>query len=414
MESREKPWGWVVVAASFMVHTLVFGVCWSSGIFNSIFLEVFGASKATTSWAGGLNMATLCAVGPLASVLINRFDCQKVAIFGGLIMSFGLGICYFAQSIFFMIGSFGFVAGFGGGICYIPAVAITSYYFDKRRSIAIGLAVSGIGLGSFGFPPLIRFLHHQFGWRGSFLVLAALVLNICVCGALMRPITVREILNNGDNKLMDMSLLRNYGFVFLGVNNMFFCFGFSVVSVHLAAYSESQGTNTNWSSWLISAIGMSNLVGRITFGFLGQCRKLDIIVMYAVGFFICGLTIALMPAFPSDSLRMVLGSMFGFLSGCFGTLLVPIVAALVGLHRLSNAYGLLLVFEGIGTLSGAPFAGWLFDITQQYDASLFVGGGFLTLSSAFMVGPFIKIRTDAKHDVMELQMDDLQVMEENV
>lgn len=250
----------------------------------------------------------------------------------------------------FLESAFG-VSGLGGGVCYIPAITVISYYFDKRRPIAVGLAVSGIGLGSFGFPPLIRFLHHQFGWRGSFLVLAALVLNICVCGALMRPITVREIdlLNDGENKLMDLSLFRNYGFVLLGVNNIFLCFGFSVVCVHLAAYSESQGTDPSFSSWLMSAIGLSNLVGRIALGFLGQCRKLDDNVLYAVTFFICGLVIAPMPAFPSNSLRMVLSCLFGFLSGSLGTLLVPIVAALVGLHRLSNAYGLLL--------SGAPFAG---------------------------------------------------------
>ncbi|XP_064615456.1 monocarboxylate transporter 12-like [Liolophura sinensis] len=352
------------------------------------------------------------AAGPLASVLTNKYDCRRVTIFGGLVMALGLGITFFASSIYFIMVSFGILTGFGAGLCYIPAVAIVSYYFDRRRSFAIGLAVSGIGLGSFGFPPLIRFLYHEYGWQGSFLVLAALILNICVCGALMRPVRVKEIDDAEKFKLMDLSVFRNYGFILLCVNNVLVCFGLSVVYIHLAAYSESKGTDPERSSLLMSAIGISNLVGRVVFGSLGQFRRLDVSVMYGVAFALSGLAIILMPALHGYVLRMVLGSLFGMLSGCFGTLLVPILAALVGLHRFSNAYGLLLIFEGLGALSGAPFAGWLFDMAEQYDVSLFVGGGFIALSSTFMVGPFIKIRSDAKNDVMELQVDDLQVIEE--
>lgn len=184
---------------------------------------------------------------------------------------------------------------------------------------------------------------------------------------------MKEIEDAEDFKLMDLSVFRDYGFIILCVNNVLVCFGLSVVYIHSAAYSESKGTDPERSSLLMSAIGISNLVGRVVFGSLGQIRRLDVTVMYAVAFALSGLAIVLMPALHGYVIRMVLGSLFGMLSGCFGTLLVPIIAALVGLHRFSNAYGLLLIFEGLGTLSGAPFAGkthkwvfWLTVLDQDY------------------------------------------------
>ena len=47
-------------------------------------------------------------------------------------------------------------AGVGLGLAYIPSVVIVSEYFEQRRTIALGLAVSGVGLGGFVFPPVIR------------------------------------------------------------------------------------------------------------------------------------------------------------------------------------------------------------------------------------------------------------------
>ena len=64
------------------------------------------------------------------------------------------------------------------------------YYFDKRRSFAIGIAVCGTGVGTFILSPLNRKLTSMYGWEGAFLIKAAFVLNGCVCGAVMRPVPI--------------------------------------------------------------------------------------------------------------------------------------------------------------------------------------------------------------------------------
>jgi len=66
-------------------------------------------------------------------------------------------------------------------------VSVTCY-FEKKRSLATGIAVCGSGLGTFLFAPLIEHLIVEYGWRGAILIIAGLVLNCAILGALFRPV----------------------------------------------------------------------------------------------------------------------------------------------------------------------------------------------------------------------------------
>lgn len=67
---------------------------------------------------------------------------------------------------------------------------IPSYRF--HYSVYIGLAVSTPfnsyygSIGTFIYAPLTDYLLSEYGWRGAILILAGNLLNMCVCGALMR------------------------------------------------------------------------------------------------------------------------------------------------------------------------------------------------------------------------------------
>lgn len=58
--------------------------------------------------------------------------------------------------------------------------------------MATGIAVCGSGVGTFIFAPLTKFLLDQFDWKNALFILAGIVFNGCVCGALMRPLEVRK------------------------------------------------------------------------------------------------------------------------------------------------------------------------------------------------------------------------------
>ena len=80
------------------------------------------------------------------------------------------------------------LTGFGFGLIYLPAIVIVSYYFEKRRALATGLACCGSGFGTFVIAPLAAFFVEEYGWKQTCFWLAAIILQCCIFGALFRPL----------------------------------------------------------------------------------------------------------------------------------------------------------------------------------------------------------------------------------
>ncbi|XP_063977326.1 uncharacterized protein LOC135162604 [Diachasmimorpha longicaudata] len=181
-------WGWVVVAASFMVNLIADGITFSFGVIYVEFLNYFGEGKSKTAWIGSLFMAMPLLSGPVASFLTDRYGCRKVSIAGSVLATLGFVISSCTSSMAVLIFTFGVIAGFGLSLCFVAAVVIVAYYFDKRRSFATGLSVCGSGIGTFIFAPLTQYLLAEYGWRGTTLILAGFFFNLAVCGCLMRDL----------------------------------------------------------------------------------------------------------------------------------------------------------------------------------------------------------------------------------
>jgi len=61
--------------------------------------------------------------------------------------------------------TFGLISGFGLALCYVAAIVVVAYYFEKRRSLATGLAVCGSGIGTFIFAPMTQYLIAEYGYE---------------------------------------------------------------------------------------------------------------------------------------------------------------------------------------------------------------------------------------------------------
>lgn len=179
-------WGWVVVMSSFIISMIADGISFSFGLLYIEFLEEFQASKSTTAWIGSLFIAVPLLSGPVMSALVDRYGCRSMTILGGLISTLGFVLASISTTLEMMMITFGVIAGLGLGLVYVTAVVSIAYWFEKKRNLAVGLGACGTGVGTFLYAPMTQYFIEEFGWRGTILLLSGTLLNLCVCGCVMR------------------------------------------------------------------------------------------------------------------------------------------------------------------------------------------------------------------------------------
>jgi hypothetical protein len=57
-----------------------------------------------------------------------------------------------------LLFTFGLISGLGLSLVFNSAIIAVTYYFEGRRALATGIAVSGSGIGTFFFAPLIELM----------------------------------------------------------------------------------------------------------------------------------------------------------------------------------------------------------------------------------------------------------------
>ncbi|KAK7113314.1 monocarboxylate transporter 9-like [Littorina saxatilis] len=182
-------WGWCVVFGAFMISLICDGCAFSFGVMFVHLVDEFQQSKSETAWIASIFYSLSLLLGPVAGALTARYGCRPVTIAAGVMSCIGFVASSFVTAVWQLYITFGVIVGCSFSVCYISSVLTVAYYFDKRRALATGLSVCGTGIGTFTFAPLVEYLVKLYGWRGTFLILGAITLNICVCGALMRPLT---------------------------------------------------------------------------------------------------------------------------------------------------------------------------------------------------------------------------------
>lgn len=77
-------------------------------------------------------------------------------------------------------------------------------------------------------------------------------------------------------------------------------------------------------------------------------------------------------------------SVFGFTIGAYVGLTSVILVDLLGMEKLTNAFGLLLLFQGIASLIGPPMAGTLYDYTKSYSPGFVLAGVTIAISGVVL------------------------------
>uniref|UniRef100_A0A3B4ZTY0 Solute carrier family 16 member 12 n=1 Tax=Stegastes partitus TaxID=144197 RepID=A0A3B4ZTY0_9TELE len=415
-------WGWVIVFCCFMVTICTRAVTRCFSIFFVEFQDHFGADYSATSWIHSLVDCTTMLCAPLGSLLMNRWSCRAAVMLGGVLSSCGLLLSSFSSSLELLYFSMGVLTGLGFALCYTPAIAQVGCYFRQRKALAYGVAMSGSGIGTFVLAPAVQLLIELYSWRGALLVLSAVVANLCVCGALLRPITLQEeeeaeedegAEQCGEKQLCDKEyrFLLLPDFLGLAVSFLVLASGCSLPFVYLVPYALSAGVSHQHAAFLMSILGVIDIVGNVTFGWLTdrRCLKPYRLACYIFSVGMEGLCCLFTPLLRSFPLLVPFAVLYGYFDGAYVALIPVVTSDVVGAPYLSSALGVVYFLHAIPYLISPPIGGWLVDITGSYTATFFLSGAALLASAVvlFTVAGIRRCRlTVGKHKPLPLSPSD--------
>uniref|UniRef100_A0A663LSC3 Solute carrier family 16 member 5 n=1 Tax=Athene cunicularia TaxID=194338 RepID=A0A663LSC3_ATHCN len=407
----DRGWAWMVLLAAVLLQGLTLGFPSCIGVFFKDLQHEFQASNSETSWFPSIMVAVLHGGGPLCSILVKRFGCRFAVMLGGLLSGVGMVSSSFCKSISQLYLTAGLITGLGSCFSFQAGVTALGYYFVRWRTLANAMASTGVSLGFTLWPLLSQYLLDEMGWRNTFLIFGGILLNCCVCGAIMRPVQLASGSPLQSPKLGEepgrraeeaqltacFQMLQKYlafdifcqnkGYQIYTIGVTWMMMGFALPHVYLVPYAIQNGVEERRAALLISIIGFINIFIRPLTGLLSGHRVFTgrRIYLFSLAVLLCGLSNFICVTSAEFSVLIVYCVILSIAMSGIGALTFQVLMDVVEMDRFSSALGLFTILESITLLIGPPLTGLLVDITSDFHY-VFYNSSFFLISAALFMG----------------------------
>lgn len=327
--------------------------------------DIFGLALALQNLLWGLGQ-------PIAGAIADRFGVLRVVCVGSLLYAAGLLMMRYATTPLSLDLGAGVLVGFGLSGCSFNLVlsAFSKLLPPERRGIALGAGTAAGSFGQFLFAPFGVALIDNFGWQTALMVFAAMMLLIVPLSlALSTPPAAPTNAPVADQQSFKTALAEAFGhrsYVLLVLG--FFTCGFQLafITVHLPAYLADRGLAASTGGWVIAAIGLFNIIGSLSVGWLQNLFPKRYIL--SVIYFTRALSIIAFISFPITAFSAIA---FGAISGLTWLSTVPPTSALIllmfGTRWFATLYGFSFVSHQVGGFLGVWLGGVVFEKFNSYE-----------------------------------------------
>lgn len=180
---------WSQVLATLLINSIVWGYGSTYGVFQLYYVEELGLPGSQVSWIGSVQIFITFGTCTLSGRLSDAGYSRATVAAGSFLVVLGTFMTSIAGGVYWHIMlAQGVCTGLGAGLAFMPAVAVTSSYFRRRRAFALSIGAVGTSVGSLIFPSIVQYLIPQVGfpWAVRCQGLVALVIAV-IANALIRP-----------------------------------------------------------------------------------------------------------------------------------------------------------------------------------------------------------------------------------
>ncbi|WP_439575964.1 MFS transporter [Phreatobacter sp.] len=400
-------YGWVIVAVTFVTMGIGVNARTSFSLLYAPIIDEFGWDRGVTAGAFSFGFLVSALFSPLIGRLMDRTGPRAVMEIGVLLMGAGLLIApltsqpwHLYLTIGVLVGSGSVCLGYSGQSLFLPN------WFVRNRGLAIGIAFSGVGLGSITLLPWVQHLIDTAGWRQASFSMGIIVL--VVLGPLNLLLRKRPedmgLLPDGaaapavnaappPTNVVDAAwaatdwtlarALATARFWWLALG--YFCglYVWYAVQVHQTKYLVEIGITPIAAAWALGFVSLLGVPGGIVLGALSDRIGRESVWAASVsGFALCFVALIALKANPSLWLVYVMVAVQGFLGYGLTAIMGAVVSEIFQGRHFGTIFGTLMFVALSGGAAGPYVTGLIHDLTGSYTLAFQIGFVVALVSAA--------------------------------
>ena len=362
-----------MLIGSAIILALSLGVRHGFGLYLVPMSDEFGWGHNVFSLAIAMQNLIWGAAQPFTGALADKYGSKIVVAVGGVLYTIGL--------LLLAVSSTGLLLNLSVGLILGLALSATSFSVllsavgraapPEKRSLAMGIASAAGSFGQFIMLPSTLLLLQNFGWSAA-LVVSAILIAMIVPLAWMLKAPAFVVPNTSTNQVQlsfkDILVIAKNHKPFWFLSLGFLVCGFQVVfiGIHLPGYLIDHGFNATTGTVFLALVGLFNIVGTYTAGWLGGKYSKPKLLMGLYG--LRGIAIIAFLMLPLSTVTIY---SFGVVMGLLWLSTVPltngIVANMFGIKYLSMLSGIVFFTHQVGSFFGGWLGGVNHDVTGNYD-----------------------------------------------
>src|SRR5258707_5968709 len=374
-------------------------ILYTLGLFIKPLNQEFGWDRASISAAGGVAAIFSAITIPFVGSLIDRWGVRTVLLPIVVLCASSVALIALTPKpvVVFML-LFAITAVLGAGQGPLGYAKCVSAWFDDRRGLALGVTMSGIGLGAALIPQYTQFLIGNLGWRVAYLGLGLLTLVVAFPAVFLficQPIKAKTTAGGvpaqspaSEDRPPDLEVREALGgrrFWLIACALLLVSTVTQGLVVHTVPLLTDNGYSPEAAATLMIAVGLSTMAGRLLSGYLvdkifAAFVAASFFLLPCLGIYLLDSTIS--PVAGIISLGLASGTeidMIGFLTSRY-----------FGMKRFGQLYGYLFASFVVGSAIGPYMMGLAFERLHSYEPALWTFGAFMLLATGAILslGPY--------------------------